>query len=494
LDLRLDDNPALLAAVSAGAGVVPVFIWAPEEEAAWPPGAASRWWLHQSLVRLHESLAALGSRLILRSGPAERALERLLTETGARAVFWNRRHEPAAASRDDAIATALRARGIRVEMHHGSTLFDPSALRTKSSQRPFQVFSAFWKACLSQPEPAAPRGAPRRIPAPAAWPESLALSDLKLEPRVDWTSGLRTAWNPGEAGAIAQFEAFLQDRLNRYPSDRDLPGRTGTSRLSPHLHFGEISPRRIWHAVKRLRTAETAEAVEGYLRELGWREFAYHVLHHFPDTPNQPLRPEFAAFPWRSDASLLRTWQRGETGYPLVDAAMRELWATGWMHNRVRMVVASFLTKHLRIDWQEGAYWFWDTLVDADLASNTLNWQWAAGCGADAGPYFRIFNPVRQSERFDPDGAYIRRWVPELTALPSEWIHAPWSAPASVYDQCGIKLGATYPLPVVEHAAARREALAAFARMRGLTPARLTSSPRSSGISRRARRSRPASP
>jgi deoxyribodipyrimidine photo-lyase len=308
--------------------------------------------------------------------------------------------------------------------------------------------------------------APEDIPLPSAWPKSLSLADLHLEPRINWTGGLKAAWNPGEAGANDALKRFLGPQLSQYPSDRDRPDRTGTSRLSPHLHFGEVSPRQVWHVIKKIQRSENAEAAAGYLRELGWREFAYHLLFHFPQTPNQGLRTEFAKFPWRTDAEQLQAWQRGRTGYPFIDAGMRELWTTGWMHNRVRMIAASFLTKQLRITWEEGAYWFWDTLVDADLANNTLGWQWSAGCGADAAPYFRIFNPVRQSERFDPDGAYIRHWVPELKRLGLPWIHSPWTAPAAALAQAGVQLGETYPLPVANYENTRRQALAAFESMR----------------------------
>jgi len=414
--------------------VIPVFIWAPEEEDPWPPGAASRWWLHQSLTNLQKRLDSLGSRLVIRRGPTLAAIETLVDETGATAVFWNRRYEPAVIERDATIKKRLRERGVEVDSFNSALLFEPWTIRGKTTNAPMQVFTAFWKACLEQPEPAQPREAPRRLRSPAAWPESLSVNELRLEPVVDWAAGLRASWRPGEEGAKTALDNFVRSGIERYAEARNVPADSGTSRLSPHLHFGEISPRAVWHA---------ARAAEVYTRELGWREFAHHLLFHFPMTTNEPLRREFASFPWRHDRRLLKAWQRGRTGYPLVDAGMRELWATGWMHNRVRMVVASFLTKHLRIEWQEGAYWFWDTLVDADLANNTLGWQWTAGCGADAAPYFRIFNPARQGERFDPAGDYVRRWIPELT-----------------------RSRETYPPPIVDHDAARREALAAFEEMR----------------------------
>jgi deoxyribodipyrimidine photo-lyase len=466
LDLRFDDNPALLAAADRNAPVIPVFIWAPDEEEPWPPGATSRWWLHQSLSRLSERLASIGSRLIFRYGPTLSTLQQLIAETGAQAVFWNRRYEPSVVARDMQIKKALQEQGISVETFNGSLLHEPWTIRSKGGQQPYQVFTAFWKTCLSQPEPPAAANAPKQIPVPAEWPESLDITAFHLEPRTNWASGFELVWRPGEHGARAELNSFLQHRLNRYSHERDIPDRPGTSHLSPHLHFGEISPRRIWHALQKAPNQENTDAIDSYLRELGWREFAYHLLFHFPKTPNQPLRAEFAKFPWREDAAMLKKWQRGKTGYPLVDAGMRELWTTGWMHNRVRLVTASFLTKHLRMNWEEGAYWFWDTLVDADLANNTLGWQWSAGSGADAAPYFRIFNPMKQSERFDPDGNYIRHWVPELKGLASLWIHAPWTAPPDVLKQAGIQLGNTYPFPMVEHESARREALSAFESIR----------------------------
>jgi len=461
LDLRLRDNPALCAAVATKAPVVPIFIWAPEDEEPWPPGAASRWWLHHSLRSLQERLAKAGSKLTIRKGPAEQVLRELVAETQPACVFWNRRYEPALVARDQKIKAALSAEGIVVESFNSALLFEPWTVRTEKGH-PFQVFTPFWKTCLKQPAPAQPLRAPEKLPRPSRWPRSAAVEDLELEPKVDWASGIRAAWQPGEAGAQRQFRRFLKGAFARYSSDRNFPGKAGTSRLSPHLHFGEISPREIWHSLLARQNDDNQTSIQAYLREVGWREFAYHLLFHFPFTSNAPLRKEFARFPWRRSAGDLKKWQRGRTGYPLVDAGMRELWTTGWMHNRVRLVVASFLTKHLRISWEEGAYWFWDTLVDADLANNTLGWQWTAGCGADAAPYFRIFNPVLQSEKFDPDGEYIRKWVPELAGLPAPWIHKPWMAPKEALEAAGVRLGEHYPLPMVAHEEARRGALAAW--------------------------------
>jgi deoxyribodipyrimidine photo-lyase len=465
-DLRLSDNPALAAAVDRGSPVIPVFIWAPDEEGAWRPGAASQWWLRRSLAALNADLEKRGSRLLIRRGPAGKTLNDLLAESRASTVFWNRRYEPAAVARDDDLKARLRERGIAAESFHGNLLFEPSTIRNGSGQ-PFRVFTAFWRACLTKPVPPPSKNAPRKLRAPENWPHSMELVELGLEPSVDWAAGLRETWRPGESGAESQLKRFLKRPIQEYPVGRDKPAVVGTSRLSPHLHFGEISPGQVWRAVLgRMNdgTLGSRAACEAYLRQIGWREFAHQLLYHHPESPEQALRPEFAAFPWRTDPRALRAWTQGKTGYPLVDAGMRELWHTGWMHNRVRMVVASFLVKHLLIGWQEGAAWFWDTLVDADLASNTLGWQWVAGCGADAAPYFRIFNPVLQGERFDPAGKYVRRWVPELSGVPDDWIHKPWSAPASILARAGVKIGRTYPSPIVDHAAARERALAAAAR------------------------------
>ena len=427
-DLRLSDNPALAAAVQRGKPVIPVFIWAPEEEGSWPPGAASRWWLSRSLAALSADLEKLGSRLIVRRGPSIEAIDRLMAETGAGALFLNRRYEPRPMGRDGDVLTNLRRQGFIAEGFNGNLLFEPWTIANQSG-KPFRVFTAFWRTCMKCPIPKPAADAPRRLRSPESWPSSLALADLQLEPSFDWASGFREVWQPGEAGALGQLKRFLEETAARYETGRDRPDQTGTSRLSPHLHFGEISPREIWRA---------APNNQAYLRQLIWREFAYHLLFHFPESTDRPLRPEFAQFPWKSDPAKFRAWTRGETGYPLVDAGMRELWHTGWMHNRVRMVVASFLVKHLLIDWREGAAWFWDTLVDADLANNTLGWQWVAGSGADAAPYFRIFNPSIQAAKFDPDGAYVRRWAPDSAAR----------------------------TPIVDHDEARRRALAALESIR----------------------------
>ena len=441
-DLRLSDNPALAAALERHAPLIPVFVWAPEEERDWPPGAASRWWLDRSLAALAADLEKRGSRLIVRRGPTEAALRRLFVETGASAVLWNRRYEPAAVARDRDLKAKLRASGLDARSFNGSLLFEPWTIRNSSGE-PFRIFTPFWRACMNATVAPASKGAPKRLPSPENWPVSLDRAELRLEPAVDWAVGLREAWQPGEAGARRQMQRFVTEALAEYPVNRDRPGLPGTSRLSPHLHFGEIGPGEVWRAILGMMNT-SQRASEVYLRQLGWREFAHHLLYHHPESPNHALKPQFAGFPWRPHPEYFKAWKLGETGYPLVDAGMRQLWRTGWMHNRVRMVVASFLVKHLLVGWQEGAAWFWDTLVDADLANNTLGWQWAAGCGADAAPYFRIFNPAIQAGKFDPGGDYVHRWVPELARLASG------------------QPGETYPLPIVDHGEARKRALAAL--------------------------------
>jgi len=466
-DLRLEDHPALAAAAQSGSLVIPVSIWSPEEEGPWAPGAASRYWLHQSLTSLARSLRSAGSRLILRQGPAWEVLADLAQEANAVAVYYGRRYEPSAIQQEERVDQALETKGVKTQGLSGSLLFEPREIRNKQG-KPFQVFTPFWRHCLSLPEPAQPLPPPRRIPSPKRWPDTEALEAFDLLPKIPWAEGIRRFWQPGEAGARQRLTTFLEQAIADYGVGRDRPDREGVSFLSPHLHFGEISPRQLWHEVRRWegRSGKKREAGEGFLRQLGWREFAHHLLYHFPHTPERPLRSEFEAFPWERDSRRLKAWQQGETGYPFVDAGLRQLWSTGWMHNRVRMVVASFLVKDLRIDWQRGAEWFWDTLVDADLANNTLGWQWTAGCGADAAPYFRIFNPVGQGEKFDPEGEYVRRWVPELAGLPARWIHRPWEAPPDVLEKSGVRLGEDYPEPIVSHSQARIEALAALKKMK----------------------------
>jgi len=464
-DLRLADNPALAAALESAAPIVPIYIHAPDEEERWAPGGASRWWLHNSLAALGADLQNRRSRLILRA--SRDSLDTLLAlarACGASRVVWNRRYEPAIIARDQKIKSALRNEGLETDSYNSALLQEPWNVKSKNGS-PFQVFTPFWRHCRSLQDPPIPSPAPAHIPSPKTWPDSASLESLELQPRIDWAAGLRAAWIPGAGGAHALLERFLEEAFDEYRGLRDQPGAPGTSRLSPHLHFGEIGPREIWHATRQFslrRGQHTTWRDSQFLAEVGWREFAYHLLYHFPHTPEQPLRANYARFPWKSDAPAVKAWMAGRSGFPIVDAGMRELWHTGWMHNRVRMITASFLIKDLLIDWKEGARWFWDTLVDADLASNTLGWQWVAGSGADAAPFFRIFNPTTQGTKFDPDGTYVRRWVPELASLGNEWIHRPWEAPETALSAAGIALGEQYPRPMVDHDMARKAALRAL--------------------------------
>ncbi len=466
LDLRLADQPALQAAIQRGGPVIPLYIWAPEEEADWSPGACSRWWLHHSLRQLQARLNEIGGRLIIRRGPSEDALRQLIRETGAEAVFWNRRYEPAIIERDRLLKSQLQSNGVTVQSFNASLLLEPWEVQTRQG-KPYQVFTPFWKSAREQLREISVLPEPKQVGGLAEDVESLTVDDLSLLPRLPWDAAFPEHWSPGEAGAQSALATFLCESVRDYSEQRDRPDRRGTSHLSPHLHFGEISPRQVVQAMQNsgLEMSQPG-GPRTFYNEIGWREFAHHVLFHFPQTPNKPLREAFAEFPWEHNNRHLRAWQRGQTGYPIVDAGMRELWSTGWMHNRVRMIVGSFLTKDLRISWQEGARWFWETLVDADLPNNTLGWQWVSGCGADAAPYFRVFNPITQGEKFDPDGNYVRHWCPELADLSNRWIHQPWNAPREVLTQARIRLGHDYPEPLVDHGAARSAALEAFQRIR----------------------------
>jgi deoxyribodipyrimidine photo-lyase len=459
-DLRLDDNPALLAACESRAPLIVLYILETASQLR-PLGGATRWWLHHSLAALSSALAARGQRLVLRSGEAETLVPRLARETGAARVVWNRRYGTPAEI-DSAVAAALGRAGVAVATHKANLLYEPDEIVGPNG--PFKVYSAFWRKAQAAPPPRPPMPAPSRLPPPVdgVAPGSLAGLDV-LPTAPDWAGGLRESWTPGEDGARARLAAFIVDGLAGYATHRDFPAEPATSRLSPHLRFGEISPFRILAALRPAASADTAK----FVSELGWREFAWHVLAHFPTMATANLRPEFDAFRWGdTPASDLDAWRKGLTGYPIVDAGMRELWQTGWMHNRVRMIVASFLSKHLLIDWRQGEDWFWDTLVDADAANNPFGWQWVAGSGFDAQPYFRIFNPVLQGEKFDPEGDYVRRFVPELAGLPARFIHKPWAASPLELQAARVRLGREYPEPIIDHAFARNRALAAFEAMR----------------------------
>jgi deoxyribodipyrimidine photo-lyase len=462
LDLGLTDHPALSAAAETGAPVLPLYILDDETPGRFRMGGASRWWLHGSLDALGKDLAKYGGELTLRRGAAPKVLYAILGETGASAIYATRGYEPWEPALQKEIAGLCKAMGSELKLFPGRLLFEPEAVH-RADGKPYRVFTPFYKVCLAAAPPRAPLPTPKRVSLTSSRSEPLASLNL-LPTKPDWAGGLRETWRPGEAAAQARLADFIETALARYADDRDLIADTATSRLSPCLHFGEISPNQVWHAVSHAMdsTRGVRRGGESYLRELVWREFSYHLLFHFPSMTTKPLRPEFESFLWRDDKAALRAWQQGVTGYPIVDAAMRELWHTGWMPNRARMIVASFLVKHLLIPWQQGADWFLDTLVDADLANNSASWQWVAGSGTDAAPYFRIFNPVLQGQKFDPSGDYVRRWVPELAKLSASDIQAPWAAAPLDLTAARITLGKTYPTPIVDHTEVRARALAAF--------------------------------
>ena len=459
-DLRLCDNPALHHAAGLGAPIVPVFILDEASPGPRKPGAAQKWMLHQGLAGLADGLARLGASLVVRKGAAAAVLDELINETGARAVLWNRRLVPEEIRIDCAIEAGLHEKGIETKSFRADLLHDPSSLLSGSGGF-FKVFTPFWRTFRRTIMPRQPLGAPKRLAGFAETTESLPLNALGLLPtRPDWAGGLRETWVAGEDGARQHLDAFLGDGLRGYAGGRDLPAGRHVSRLSPYLRWGMISPFQLWHAAEAASADERDK--EKFLQEVAWREFWYHLLAHFPDLAWRNFHQQFNAFPWREDSPHLDAWKKGETGYPIVDAGMRQLWRTGYMHNRVRMIAASFLVKHLMVDWRVGEAWFWDTLVDGDPASNPASWQWVAGSGADGQPFFRIFNPVLQATKFDPQGDYVRQWVPEIAALPERCVHAPWAAPDRVLAACEFQPGETYPTPVVDHGKARQRALAAF--------------------------------
>ena len=462
-DLRLTDNPALEAAIQTGRPVIPLYIL-DETPGLRPMGAASLWWLDKSLTALGADIERRGGQLILRRGAAAEVLSDVIAQTGAAGVVWNRLYDKASIDRDAAIKTDLRDRGLPCESFKAGLLNEPWTVKNGSGEG-YKVFTPYWRAAREHIGEVHVTPAPTTLPAPSEQPSSHRLCDWGLHPtRPDWSTGF-SMWKPGEAGAADRLVTFLTSRIQDYADKRDIPGVEVTSLLSPHLHFGEIGPRQIWVATRAEAAAGNipVSQADKFLSEVGWREFNHSILFHRPDITTANFRSEFDAFPWNRDDAAFEAWTRGQTGYPIVDAGMRELWATGFMHNRVRMIVASFLIKHLLIDWRQGEAWFWDTLLDADLANNVGNWQWTAGSGADAAPYFRIFNPISQGEKFDARGIYVRRWVPELTSMPDGFIHKPWLSPAH------LSLGAkrTYGRPIVDHATARARALAAYQSLKG---------------------------
>lgn len=464
-DLRIEDNQALYSASQQKKPVYAVFIWSPEEDGAWALGGASRSWLNFSLEVMQKELAKLHIPLVIRQGPIQNTLWEFVQEINAGTIFWNRQYEPLAFHRDLQLKAVLQKKGIHVETYKGNLLFEPWEIANQQ-KKPFQVFTPFWKNCMQKgidetcvPKPIKQLEFPKNV-------TSLTVNDLHLLPKIHWDSGIRDHWKFGCVSAIENVRDFIRKGVDQYQEMRDFPAIDGVSKLSPYLHFGEITPRMVWRMVLSETNPQMRELRGAFLRQLGWREFAHHLLFHFPHTSEQPLRKEFSVFPWHNNKEALKAWQKGLTGYPIVDAGMRQLWKTGWMHNRVRMIVGSFLVKDLLLHWLNGARWFWDTLVDADLANNTLGWQWVGGCGADAAPYFRIFNPITQGEKFDPDGDYVKKWIPELAGLSNEWIHRPWEAPGLLLRQAGVVLGKDYPWPIVDHAKARERALEAFSSLK----------------------------
>lgn len=459
-DLRCQDNPALTLACANHQKLIPLYIKDPNPVIAM--GGAQQWWLHHSLIALQSDLIKVHLDLYFRQNNPLTVLKELIAQYQVEAVYWNRCYEPMHIARDQHIKTELKALGINVISCNGSLLHEPWEVLNKSGGF-YKVFTPYWRHCVDNVE----LKPLRQI---VKWPiktdiYSETLEDWGLLPvSPNWASAFASYWQPGEAGAMAKLNLFIDSGMRGYKELRNEPAKSATSRLSPHVHFGEISPQQIWRAVQHAMHDPNCDisSAQTFLSELGWREFSYQLLYHYPQLMNAPFKHQFDRFPWQEDETALRLWQQGLTGYPIVDAGMRELWQTGYMHNRVRMIVASFLTKDLMIDWRKGAAWFWDTLLDADLASNSASWQWVAGSGADAAPYYRIFNPVIQGEKFDPVGVYTKRWVPELSKVPSKWLHKPWEAPKGVLP---IELGRDYPLPIVDHSMARQIALSSYKRL-----------------------------
>ena len=454
-DLRLSDNPSLTLAAKHG-NVLPIYILDDENAGEYTIGGASRWWLHQSLISLNNSLEGA---LSLYCGNPIDIFDDIVTRFDVNTVYWNRCYEPWRIERDAAIKDHLKTKGIGVKSTNGSLLWEPWTIK-KQDGTPYKVFTPFYrKGCLQAESPREPLLVPKNVEYRQDHEYSLSLGQLRLLPDTRWDQQLAPHWEIGEGGAHTRFRQFINEGLAKYKDGRNFPAKPYVSRLSPYLHFGEISPNQLWYAV---RAISDDKHTDHFCSELGWREFSYSQLYHNPDLPTKNLQSKFDTFPWAEAATLLKAWQKGKTGVPLVDAGMRELWLTGYMHNRVRMIVGSFLVKNLRLHWYQGEQWFWDTLVDADLANNSASWQWIAGCGADAAPYFRIFNPVTQGQKFDPDGSYVRQFLPEITDLPNKYLFSPWEASRHILREAGVELGTTYPKPIVDLKQSRDSALAAF--------------------------------
>lgn len=458
-DLRLSDNPALHEAAKR-ASVLPIYILDDENPSEHRIGAASRWWLHHSLTSLNNSLE--GKLSVYRGNPKD-ILMRLVKQYDVEAIYWNRCYEPWRIARDKRIRETFKARQVETHSSNGSLLWEPWET-LKEDGTPYRVFTPFYqRGCLKIRPPWEPLPKPPNLDVIDNLSNEPSIDNLGLLPNIRWDKKMEPYWQIGEAGAHARLASFLKSGLENYKEGRNYPAKEHVSRLSPHLHWGEISPNQVWHAAKEIGTGKD---LHHFLSELGWREFSYSLLYHFPDLPRNNLQTKFDAFPWRNSERPLRRWQQGQTGYPIVDAGMRELWHTGYMHNRIRMIVGSFLVKNLLMHWHHGESWFWDCLVDADLANNSASWQWIAGCGADAAPYFRIFNPITQGRKFDPSGDYTRRHVPELKHLPDKYLFSPWEAPQHVLQQAGVRLDENYPSPIVDLKASRERALEAFASLK----------------------------
>lgn len=460
-DLRLTDNPALWYASKLGAPIIPLYILDDQTPGQWKMGSAQRWWLHHSLKHLSHSLASEGGSLVLKRGETLQVLKELVKSCSPQAIYFNRCYEPFWVQLEKKIADPLTFPEVHIHSYNSALLVEPWMISNQQGGV-YKVFTKFWNSVTKDLQFPQPLPKVTRLQSGQTSIESDDLASWGLLPNhPDWAGEFASVWQPGEEGAHKQLDQFIEKGLKNYKEGRNIPSIKGTSYLSPHLHFGEIGPRQVYQRVAEHENGNLEE-VKSFLSELGWREFTHYSLYHFPKLPEESFQERFSRFPWKSDNASLKKWTKGLVGYPIVDAGMRQLWRTGWMHNRVRMIVASFLTKDLFIPWQKGEEWFWDTLVDASLAQNAFNWQWAAGCGMDAAPYFRIFNPILQGEKFDPDGTYIKKWVPELARLPSLYIHTPWEAPRELLKGLGIELGETYPLPLVDHKEARDEALKAF--------------------------------
>ena len=461
-DLRLSDNPALFEATQNGT-LMPIYILDDEEAHDLKMGAASRWWLYHSLVSLNKSL---DGKLNLYRGSAEKIIFSLLEKQPISAVYWNRCYEPRRIEKDTKIKTLLQNRNVTCKSFNGSLLWEPWEV-LKTDHTPYKVFTPFYRQAISKvDEIRNPLPSPKKAIFLQDLNNRTTLDNLELLPKISWYRAMEPHWKIGEQAAQQKLSHFLKNNLLDYKKNRDEPSKPNTSGLSPYLHFGEISPNQIWHAVQLQGINALRSDATHFLRELAWREFSYSLLYHFPSLPDKNFQPKFDSFPWKDDATLFQAWQQGKTGYPIIDAGMRELWQTGTMHNRVRMITASFLVKNLLIHWKDGAAWFWDCLVDADLANNSASWQWVAGSGADAAPYFRIFNPILQGEKFDKDGIYTRRFLPELAALPKKWLFKPWEAPEPILQAAGITLGKTYPHPIVNLQLSRNQALEVYQKMK----------------------------